>query len=229
MFFTLSNNYITVNINNQLMAKQTRGTKSSGSASQAKTGSKSAPAKNKSNGNSEGGLKQDTSLLEEFVLDAIKDIYWAEKHLLKALPKMTKAATTPQLKQAFTDHVTVTEGQVSRLEQVFELLGKKAQAKKCDAMEGLTKEAEGIIAETEKGSLTRDVALIMAAQKVEHYEIATYGGLVQIAKTMGKDDISQIFAQTLAEEKEADHLLTEIAENNINMEAEQEGDGEEEA
>lgn len=211
------------------MAKQIRATKGSASATPAKTGSKSAPAKNKSNDNSEGGLKQDTSLLEEFVLDAIKDIYWAEKHLLKALPKMTKAATTPQLKQALTDHVTVTEGQISRLEQVFEMLGKKAQAKKCDAMDGLTKEAESIIAETEKGSLTRDVALIMAAQKVEHYEIATYGGLVQITKTMGKDDISEIFAQTLAEEKEADHLLTEIAENNINMQAEQEGDGEEEA
>lgn len=211
------------------MAKQIKTTKSSASATSAKTGSKSAPAKSKSNGNLEGGLKQDTSLLEEFVLDAIKDIYWAEKHLLKALPKMTKAATTPQLKQAFTDHVTVTEGQVSRLEQVFELLGKKVQAKKCDAMDGLTKEAESIIAETEKGSLTRDVALIMAAQKVEHYEIATYGGLVQIAKTMGKNDISEIFAQTLAEEKEADHLLTEIAENNINMQAEQEGDGEENA
>lgn len=211
------------------MAKQIRATKGSASATPAKTDSKSALAKNKSNDNSQGGLKQDTSLLEEFVLDAIKDIYWAEKHLLKALPKMTKAATTPQLKQALTDHVTVTEGQISRLEQVFEMLGKKAQAKKCDAMDGLTKEAESIIAETEKGSLTRDVALIMAAQKVEHYEIATYGGLVQITKTMGKDDISEIFAQTLAEEKEADHLLTEIAENNINMQAEQEGDGEEEA
>ena len=189
---------------------------------------KKAPAKvpakpaapKKSTGDSTTALKQDTSLLEEFVLDAIKDIYWAEKHLLKALPKMSKASTTSELKQAFTDHLEVTQGHVSRLEKVFELLGKKAQAKKCEAMDGLTKEADSIIEETEKGSLTRDVALIMAAQKVEHYEIATYGGLVQITKTMGKDEISEILAQTLAEEKDADHSLTEIAENNINMEAE---------
>lgn len=209
------------------MAKQITITKGGSSAkSTSGADSKSKSASSKAPG-SNGTLTQDTSLLEKFVLDAIKDIYWAEKHLLKALPKMNKAATTPELKQAFTDHLSVTEGHVSRLEQVFELLGKKAQAKKCDAMEGLTKEAEGIIEETEKGSLTRDVALIMAAQKVEHYEIATYGGLVQITKTMGKNDISEILAQTLAEEKEADQSLTAIAEDNINMEAENEGDGKE--
>jgi ferritin-like metal-binding protein YciE len=188
-----------------------------------KVAAKAAPAKKKAQSSAGGGLKQDTSMLEEFVLDAIKDIYWAEKHLLKALPRLTKAATTPELKQVFTDHLTVTEGQVARLEQVFEILGKRAQGKKCEAMDGLTKESESIISETEKGSLTRDVALIMAAQKIEHYEIATYGGLVQITKTMGKDDISEILAETLAEEKEADNLLTQIAENNINMEAGQEG------
>lgn len=205
------------------MEKQTTAKKNSTADATAKNASKTSPKKTgKATSN---GLKQDTSLLEEFVLDAIKDIYWAEKHLLKALPKMNKAATTAELKQAFTDHLTVTEGHVSRLEKVFQLLGKKPQAKKCDAMAGLTKEAESIIEETEKGSLTRDVALIMAAQKVEHYEIATYGGLVQITKTMGKDEISGILAQTLEEEKVADHSLTDIAENNINMEAEEEGDG----
>jgi ferritin-like metal-binding protein YciE len=206
------------------MEKQLKSKKSIPATSTVKSSPKSAPAK-KAAPKSAGKLTQDTGLLEEFVLDAIKDIYWAEKHLLKALPKMNKAATTPELKQAFTDHLAVTEGHVSRLEHVFQLLGKKAQAKKCEAMAGLTKEAESIIQETEKGSLTRDVALIMAAQKVEHYEIATYGGLVQISKTMGKDDLSEIFAQTLAEEKDADHSLTDIAENNINMEAEEEGDG----
>lgn len=172
------------------------------------------------------GSSEESSLLEKFVVDSLKDIYWAEKHLLKALPKMTKAATSAQLKNAFTEHLNVTQGQIVRLEQVFEMMGKKAQAKKCDAMEGITKEAEGIIDETESGTLTRDVALIMAAQKVEHYEIATYGGLVQIAKTMGKNDIADILAQTLQEEKQADQMLTDIAENDINMKAEQEGDGE---
>jgi ferritin-like metal-binding protein YciE len=107
-------------------------------------------------------------------------------------------------------------------------LGKKAQAKKCDAMEGLVKEGESIIEETEDGSMTRDVGIIMAAQKVEHYEIATYGGLVTLAKTMGLDEAADILAQTLEEEKETDQGLTDIAENNINWEAEQEDKGESE-
>jgi ferritin-like metal-binding protein YciE len=105
------------------------------------------------------------------------------------------------------------------LEEAFEIMGKKPQAKKCEAMEGLTKEAEGIIEDTEEGSMTRDAALIMAAQKVEHYEIATYGGLKQLAKTLGKNNLTNLFEQTLAEEKEADDLLTNIAEAHINVEA----------
>jgi ferritin-like metal-binding protein YciE len=108
---------------------------------------------------------------------------------------------------------------VRRLEQVFEMLGKKAQAKKCDAMEGITMEAQTVMEETEKGTATRDVALIMAAQKAEHYEIATYGGLVQLAKTIGQEDIANILHETLEEEKEADQTLTDIAENNINYQA----------
>jgi ferritin-like metal-binding protein YciE len=161
-------------------------------------------------------------MLQKFLLDALKDIYWAEKHLTKAIPKLVKAATSEELKNALNDHLEVTEGHIERLEQVFEKLGKKAQAKKCEAMEGLTKEADSIIEETEKGTATRDVGIIMAAQKVEHYEIATYGGLVQLTKTMGMTDISDILAQTLEEEKEADESLTSIAENDINLKAEQE-------
>jgi ferritin-like metal-binding protein YciE len=103
------------------------------------------------------------------------------------------------------------------------MLGEKAQAKKCEAMEGITKEGEGIIEDTEKGTSTRDVGLILAAQKVEHYEISTYGGLHQLAITLGKDDVAQILAETLAEEKEADVTLTTIAENNINYQAAAEG------
>ncbi len=170
---------------------------------------------------------QPDSMLEEFFLGEIKDIYWAEKHLVKTLPKMKKAATAAELQQAFADHLEATKTHVTRLEQVFELLGKKAQAKKCDAMEGLTKEGDGIIEETEAGTATRDVGLILAAQKVEHYEIATYGGLAQLARTLGRDDIAEILHTTLEEEKEADTLLTEVAENNINHEASEEEEGEE--
>ena len=184
----------------------------------------SSARRNLTNGktNESNGSNQ-ASLLEKFLVDELKDIYWAEKHLLKALPKMEKAATSDDLKESFSDHLEATREHVSRLEEAFEIIGKKAQAKKCDAMEGLTKEAEGIIEETEKGSMTRDAALIVAAQKVEHYEIATYGGLKQLAKTLGKNDLSDLFDQTLSEEKQADELLTNIAESHINLEATEEG------
>ncbi|MEJ7674561.1 MAG: ferritin-like domain-containing protein [Chitinophagaceae bacterium] len=146
-------------------------------------------------------------------------MYWAEKHLLKALPKMAKAATSDTLRKAFTEHLAATQNHVNRLEKAFGLLGEKVQAKKCEAMAGLTKEGEGIIEDTEKGTVTRDVGLIMAAQKVEHYEIATYGSLAQLAKTLGKNDVANLMVETLEEEREADQLLTNIAENNINVQA----------
>ena len=166
--------------------------------------------------------------LEKFFYDSLKDIYWAEKHLTKAIPKLMRAATNEGLIAALEEHLDVTEGHVERLEQVFEILGKKAQAKKCEAMEGLTKEAESIIEETEEGTSTRDVGIVIAAQKVEHYEIATYGGLAQLAKTMGLDEVKELLGQTLEEEKEADETLTSIAETEINMQAEEEGEEEEE-
>ena len=178
-----------------------------------------------SNGNTKNGkpkTQETNSQLQKFFEDSLKDIYWAEKSLIKALPKMQEAATTEELKNAIEEHLAQTETQVKRLEQVFELIGKKAQAKKCDAMEGLIKEGESIIEETEDGSMTRDVGIIIAAQKVEHYEIATYGGLAQIATTMGLDEAADLLNETLEEERETDELLTEIAENNINWEAEQE-------
>ena len=117
----------------------------------------------------------------------------------------------------------MTQEQVYRLEKAFELLEEKDIEKKCEAMEGLVKEGEEIIEETDEGTATRDAALIMAAQKIEHYEIATYGGLVQLAKTIGRDDISEILAETLGEEKEADEALTSIAESSANQMASQEG------
>lgn len=170
------------------------------------------------------GAGQGNTQLEKYFEDALKDIYWAEKALTKALPKMRKAATTDQLKTAIEEHTAQTQEHVSRLEQVFEIINKKAQAKKCDAMEGLIKEGESIVEETEDGTMTRDVGIIMAAQKVEHYEIATYGGLVSLAQTLGLEEAAAIFSQTLEEEKQTDQGLSEIAENNINWEAEQEGE-----
>ena len=166
-------------------------------------------------------------MLEEFFKDEIRDIYWAEKHLVKTLPKMARAATSQELKEAFTNHLEETKGHVQRLEKVFELLAEKAQAKKCDAMEGITKEGDGILEETETGTATRDVGLILAGQKAEHYEISTYGGLAQLARNLGREDVAGLLEETLAEEKAADELLTSIAEENVNYEAAQEGEGEE--
>jgi ferritin-like metal-binding protein YciE len=199
------------------------------------TKKKAAPKKSKAtnghskatNGQSKSSNGQTNSQLEKFFHDQLKDIYWAEKHLLKALPKMRKGATTEELKSAFELHTKQTAEHVSRLEQVFELMGKKVQAKKCDGMEGLSKEGEAVLEETEVGSMTRDAGIIMAAQKVEHYEIATYGTLIQLAKVMGNDKVASILETTLEEEKQTDQNLTALAENNINWEAEQEVEEEE--
>ena len=195
----------------------------------ANTKSKKTDKPQASNGNTKNAKTNSqgpNSQLQKFFEDSLKDIYWAEKSLVKALPKMQEAATTEELKNAIEEHLAQTETQVTRLEQVFELIGKKAQAKKCEAMEGLIKEGESVIEETEDGSMTRDVGIIIAAQKVEHYEIATYGGLAQIATTMGLDEAADLLNETLEEEKQTDELLTEIAENNINWQAEQETESE---
>ncbi|RYD79754.1 MAG: ferritin-like domain-containing protein [Sphingobacteriales bacterium] len=165
---------------------------------------------------------KDEPALNELFKDSIADLYWAENHLVKSLPKMISAATAPELKDAITSHLEETKGHVKRLEEVFELLGEKPVAKKCDAMEGLTKEAEGIVEETPPGTATRDVGIILASQKVEHYEIASYGGLYQLATTLGLSDVADILEQTLAEEKLADSKLTDIAENEINYKAAEE-------
>lgn len=156
------------------------------------------------------GVAKSNSMLQEFFYESLKDIYWAEKQLTKALPKMQKAATTLELKAAIEEHIAQTKEQVGRLEEVFQLMERKAQAKKCDAMEGLIKEGESIIEETEDGTMTRDVGIIMAAQKVEHYEIATYGGLVQLASVLGEDGVVKLLNQTLEEEKETDAGLSKL-------------------
>jgi ferritin-like metal-binding protein YciE len=184
-----------------------------------KSKSKSRPA---ADSHSSKGSGSENQPLLDFFVDEIKDIYWAEKHIVKTLPKMQKAASSETLKQVFEDHLEETKGHVSRLEEVFQILGEKAQAKKCEAMEGITKEGDSIVEETEQGTATRDVGLVLAAQKVEHYEISTYGGLAQLARTLGKDDVADLLEATLKEEKNADVKLTGVAEDGINYEAAEE-------
>jgi ferritin-like metal-binding protein YciE len=162
------------------------------------------------------------SKLQEFFVDQLQDIYWAEQKMVKTLPKLSEAARSSELKYAFDSHLQETKNHVSRLEKIFDLIGEPAHSKKCHAMAGITEEGEDIIDETEENTAQRDVGLIFAGQKAEHYEIATYGGLVQLAKTLGYTDAAELLGVTLAEEKKADSLLTEIAENHVNIEASEE-------
>ncbi|HET8574313.1 MAG TPA: ferritin-like domain-containing protein [Edaphocola sp.] len=159
--------------------------------------------------------------LHQFFVDALKDIYWVEKQLVKVLQKMEEAATTDELKEAFEDHLYITKKHVRRLNKVFKLIEEQPSENKCEAMEGLIKEGEAVIKKTEEGTMTRDAALVIAAQKVEHYEIATYGGLVALAKTMGHETAACLLEQTLDEEEETDRNLTELAETYINFEAQE--------
>lgn len=149
--------------------------------------------------------------LEKVFEDTLKDIYWAEKHLTKALVKLSKAAYNEELKDAFDTHLEETERQITKLEKCFELLGKKAVAKKCEAMEGLIKEGEEQIEEYEQGH-ARDAALIGAAQKVEHYEISAYGTLRTMANVLGMSQCAEILEEIKDEEAETDIKLTELAE-----------------
>lgn len=199
--------------------------KSSGQKETSKTAAKSKPGATKSTStaktSSAAKVKASSSAAEDlrdFFIDALKDIYWAEKALTKALPKMSKNATTPKLIEAIDAHLLETEGQITRLEQVFELVGQKAVAKKCEAMAGLIAEGEDIVKETKPGPV-RDAGIIAASQKIEHYEIATYGTLCAYAKTLREEEAGALLHQTLEEEKNADKLLTEAAYNDINFEA----------
>ena len=166
------------------------------------------------------GEMQSSQLMKLFE-EELKDIYWAEKALTKAIPKMIKNATSAELIEALDNHLMETEEQVKRVEQVFELTGKKAVAKKCEAMEGLIKEAEEIMEECEEGAM-RDAGIISAGQKVEHYEIASYGTLRQFAETLGLPEAATLLEETLNEEKIADEKLTEVALSAVNVEASEE-------
>jgi ferritin-like metal-binding protein YciE len=156
--------------------------------------------------------------LNELFLDTLKDIYYAEKHILKALPKMAKAASSDKLRAAFEKHYDETEGQVERLEKIFELLGKAARGKKCDAIEGLIDEGKEIMEEYADAPAL-DAGLLAAAQAVEHYEISRYGTLKAWATKMNMPQAVKLLDQTLAEEKATDETLTKIAETAVNYEA----------
>ena len=157
--------------------------------------------------------------LRTFFIDSLQDIYYAEKHLVEALETLEGKATTQNLKNAFAEHRDVTIGHVSRLEEVFSIMGEPAQTRKCEAIKGIIREADNIVDETERDTLTRDAALILAAQKAEHYEIATYGTLATFAKTLGENQVAALLHETLEEEKEADEMLTGIAESFVNEQA----------
>jgi ferritin-like metal-binding protein YciE len=159
------------------------------------------------------------SKLKEFFLDQLRDIYWAEQKLVKTLPKLSEAAHSDELRAAFDSHLIETQGHVSRLEEVFSLLGEEPKAIECPALKGIAEEGEEIIDETEDNTAQRDVGLIFAGQKAEHYEIATYGSLMQLAKDMDQPEIADLLGQTLTEEKAANDKLTELATSGINREA----------
>ena len=175
-----------------------------------KTAKKAAPAKIPAK-------KDAAKTLEDLFEDGLQDIYWAEKALTKALPKIEKNTPCTKLKKAIAEHLKQTAGYVQRLEENFAILGKKAQVKKCDVMAGLLPEGKSIMEETQPGAV-RDAGIILASQKAEHYEIATYGTLAAFAKVLNKKKVLDNLLATLTEEKKCDELLTSVADTDLNTE-----------
>lgn len=167
-------------------------------------------------------MSKDVKNMEDLFLEEIRDLYDAEKQIVKALPKMAKACTSEELRNAFNEHLEQTRGHVDRLDRIFTALGAKSGGVKCTALEGLVKEGEEIISITDEG-MVRDAGLIAAAQRVEHYEMAGYGSARTFAQHLGRNEAVQLLQQTLDEEKEADERLTEIAESMVNERAQAEG------
>lgn len=189
----------------------------------------SKSSKGQSNGKSKTKKQQDARFskenegpLKEFFLEELKDIYFAENEILKALKKMESSATSKALKESIKKHHKETEGQIEKLEQVFELAGEKPSKKKCDGILGIIKDGEGVIEDTEDNTMVRDAAIIIASQKVEHYEIASYGSLAELASTLGFDEGAKILEEILQQEKETDVSLTELAVESVNEEAKKE-------
>ena len=194
-------------------SKDSKSAKSNDSKASSK---KTTPAK-------KGKLKAaDENALKDFLVDELKDIYFAEHEIMKGLTKMKDAATSKKLKKAIDLHYNQTEVQITRLEEAFGLFDEKPSKKKCEAIIGILKEGDDILEDTEEGTMTRDAAIIIASQKVEHYEIATYGSLAELARTIDRDDVAEILESTLSEEKETDVSLTILAVDKINEEAAQE-------
>lgn len=159
-----------------------------------------------------------TKTLDDLFYETLKDIYYAERKISKTLPKMARGAQNEQLKQAFLEHKEETDGQIERLQQVFELIGKRARGKTCDAIEGIISEGEEILEEF-KGTPALDAGLIAAAQAVEHYEIARYGTLCAWAKQLGMQEAAQLLSETLKEESATDQKLTKLAQSTLNAAA----------
>lgn len=157
--------------------------------------------------------------MQELLIDELKDLYSAEKQIVRALPKLAKAATSPDLKQALLDHLEETKGQVTRLEQIAEIVGRKLTGKTCAGMKGVLEEGSEVLEDTDKGNI-RDAALIAASQRVEHYEMAGYGSAREFAKLLGQSDIAKLLDETLAEEKDADKKLSQISKQ-VNADAKQ--------
>lgn len=194
---------------------------SNSKSSEKKNDEKSKGSESKSS--KKGKLKiEDENALKDFLCEELKDIYYAEHEILKGLTKMKDGATSEKLKKAIDLHYNQTETQIVRLEEAFELLDKKPEKKKCEAIVGLLKEGEEILEDTEEGTMTRDAAIIIASQKIEHYEIATYGSLAELARTINRDDVAEILETTLKEEKKTDVSLTKLAVDKINEDAAQE-------
>jgi ferritin-like metal-binding protein YciE len=159
--------------------------------------------------------------MQELLIDELKDLYSAEKQIVRALPKMAKAATSEELKEAILHHLEETKGQVTRLEQIGEMVAKKLTGKTCAGMKGVLEEGSEVVEDTDKGTV-RDAAMISAAQRVEHYEMAGYGSAREFAKLLGLQDVASLLDETLAEEKAADKTLTTISKQ-INAAAKREG------
>lgn len=191
----------------------TAGTRKTTAAKDKTTGVSKSAASNAKESRYTGDAKSD---FHTFFVDALKDIYWAELHLKKGLMKMCKASTSEQLSAAFSKHYDEGDGQIAKLETVFSLMGEEPETKRCEAMAGLLEEAESIVSDTKRNSFVRDAGLILAAQKVEHYEIATYGTLYALAAYLPEKKVQKVLGEILAEEKKTDVALTKLAEDFIN-------------
>ncbi|MDO5654763.1 MAG: ferritin-like domain-containing protein [Flavobacteriaceae bacterium] len=194
-------------------SKAKKSTAKSGAAS-----SKTSAAKSEKKSTKVKAKADAASSLRDLLLDGMKDLYWAENNLLKGLEQMNVNATSAKLKQYLEDHHTETQKHISRLEDAFEAMGEKAEEEKCVAMAGLLKEGESILKDTVEGAV-RDAGIILASQKIEHYEIASYGSLAMFAKHLGEEKVEKLLRDTLNEEKATNNILTNLAVNEINVKA----------